>query len=643
MFNLANLTGSRQVLLNPIKSDVFIYVKYYIWISLLFFILPCCSNSTITTSSTDNNLVAHFNITKQNIIYEIFYKGDKVIGPSNLGFHLSNGKYSGGNVVIKNVERNSKNSEWRPVYGERNKYTDSYNETIITLADEESLKDELKLTFRAYKEGIAFRYTFINTDSCVNVRENTQFSFTQPAMAWVSQMAQDEIEKMPVGQISYTCERPVLIEYNPSIYLALGEAALVDFAPMKLEKCKSETNTLVASLTGNVKIEEGGDSPWRYIMVADSPAQLLENNYFLLNLNDSCKLDDISWIKPGKVIRETTLTTNGGLACVDFAEKYNLQFVEYDAGWYGFEYDENADATTVSVDPKRSKGPLNLQKVIDYGKSKGIGVILYVNKLALEKQLDEILPLYRSWGVAGIKFGFVRTGSPKWTSWLHEAVRKAAGYGLMVDIHDEYRPTGYSRTYPNLMTQEGIRGDEAKVPNEMVLNTLFTRMLAGAGDHTNCYFSKRVENNMGSHASQLAKTICIYSPWQFLFWYDRPEGSANPNIVETPELEFFSELPTVWDDTKVLEGYPGEYAIVARRKGAKWFIGALNGISPKEVNINLDFLDPGKEYSAKIYSDDKGPNTRTNVKIEKNTVTYKSKITKTVLERNGLAIIISPK
>ncbi|MBM3892327.1 MAG: alpha-glucosidase, partial [Verrucomicrobia bacterium] len=288
-------------------------------------------------------------------------------------------------------------------------------------------------------------------------------------------------------------------------------------------------------------------------MVADSPGRLLENNDLVLNLNDPCAIADTSWIKPGKVIREVTLTTIGGKACVDFAARRGLQYVEFDAGWYGHEYDDASDARAVNVDPKRSKGPLDLHEVIRYANEHGIGIILYVNRRALERQLDDILPLYRKWGVKGVKYGFVNVGSQQWTSWLHEAIRKAAQHQLMVDVHDEYRPTGYSRTYPNLMTVEGISGDETKPVNSQTLTVLFARFLAGPADNTICYYDKRVDDN-ATHAYQLAKAVCLFSPWQFLYWYDRPAGSpqkvggaggAETGIGNEPELEFYDHVPTV--------------------------------------------------------------------------------------------------
>jgi alpha-glucosidase len=257
------------------------------------------------------------------------------------------------------------------------------------------------------------------------------------------------------------------------------------------------------------------------------------------------------------------------------------------------------------------------------------------------------LPLYKSWGVKGVKYGFVQVGSQQWTAWLHEAVKKAAENQLMVDIHDEYRPTGFSRTYPNLLTQEGIRGDEESPSNEHTLITLFTRMLAGAGDNTICYFAPRVTEKMGGHVSQLAKAVMLYSPWQFLYWYDRPQNSsdvfggvpgAKGFIEKTPELEFFKQMPTVWDDTKVMEGKIGEYATVVRKSGDDWFLGSLTATQPKQLLLKPDFLDAGAVYEAVIYAHDPESTSSTKVKIEKTEVTSVSELRFDIAGNSGLAI-----
>jgi alpha-glucosidase len=391
------------------------------------------------------------------------------------------------------------------------------------------------------------------------------------------------------------------------------------------------------------------NTPWRTIMAGTSQPEILENNYLLLNLNEPNKIANTSWIKPGKVIREVTLTSDGAKACIEFASKHNLQYVEFDAGWYGPEHDPLSDASTVTIDPKRSKGPLDLPKIIDYANSKEIGIILYVNHSAMEKQLDQILPIYQEWGIKGLKYGFVNVGSRQWTGWLHEAVRKAAKYELMVDIHDEYRPTGYSRTYPNLMTQEGIRGDEESPSTEHTLTTLFTRMLAGAGDNTNCYLAPRVVEKMGGKTAQMAKAIMIYSPWQFLYWYDRPAdsphktggaGSAETLLKENPELSFYDALPTVWDDIKVIEGEIGEFATIARRSGTEWFIGSLAANNNRTIEIPLSFLDSDKKYIATVYSQNSSGLKNNKAEISEITVTAESVLSREIIRNSGIAIII---
>lgn len=621
-------------------------------------ILSLCIASTLSAQVDTQRLQSpnktyDFEIsTAGGLKYMIKYHDKPIIEASALGFDFDRGN-NHAEIKIKNVVKENVDSSWRPVYGEKEVYPDAYNEMLIELDNPNSNIPKFNVKVRAYNEGIAFRYEFSNRNKPIHIKDElTEFAIPAGSQAWASNRAQSEIVKMPIDEIKEVVERPLLIELPSNYFLAIGEAALVDYARMKFALKKGRGSMLISKLSSSVTMDGMFHTPWRFIMAAKEPGTLIEHNYLILNLNEANKIEDTSWIKPGKVIREVTLTTQGGKACVDFAAWHNMQYIEFDAGWYGPESDPASDATTVTVDPKRSKGPLDLQKVIKYAKSKDVGVLLYVNRRALESQLDEVLPLLHSWGVAGLKYGFVQVGSQEWTSWLHEAVRKAADNQLMIDIHDEYRPTGYSRTYPNLMTQEGIRGDEESPDNAMVLNTLFTRMIAGAGDHTNCYLAERVDNKMGSHASQFAKSVIIYSPWQFLYWYDRPEGSpvkkggaggAEGMIPELPELEFYDALPTVWDDTRVGEGYPGSHAVVARKSGERWFVGALNGNESRQFNIKMDFLDSEKNYLAKIFSDDTSMKTRTNVHIEEIEVTSESILTRDVKKMNGLAMIISQK
>jgi len=627
-----------------------IFIFKNIFAFLVLFIPFLGSALAETLSSPNGDVVMDFDLKDLGVYkncpaYGISWKGQPVLSESRLGFELRDGESLADQFDILGTEKASHDETWKPVYGERDSVRDNYNSLTIRLVHTRSPVYMLNLHFRCYNEGVALRYEFPGKDTRgeVNISsESTHFRFLDNHEIWCVYSAQGEYEKKKIKKMDSGVERPLTIKLDENRYAAIAEAGLVDFARMKLSRSDKDSNCVVSELSGEVSSSLPLKTPWRVVMLAESPGKLLENNDMLLNLNEPCAIEDTSWIKPGKVIREVTLTTKGGKACVDFAAEHNLQYVEFDAGWYGPEHSEKSDASSVNVDPERSPGPLDLHEVIRYAEGKGIGILLYVNHVALEKQLDELLPILRSWGVKGVKYGFVNVGTQEWTSWLHEAVRKAADHQLMVDVHDEYRPTGYSRTYPNLMTQEGIGGDETSPENSQTLILLFTRMIAGAADNTICYYSPRVDEN-ATHAYQLAKAVCLYSPWQFLYWYDRPAASPGKkggaggvqNVIgPEPELEFFDAVPTVWDDTIVIHGEIGEYAVLARRSGEQWFIGCMNSEKSRTLEVPLDFLGDGRNYMAHIYSDDETVKTRTQVRIERREVDSGT-VLKVRMEKNG--------
>ena len=607
----------------------------------------------VELTSPDGRIQVLFSLDDAVPTYTVTADGQIVVAPSRLGFLLRDAAPLDRDFRMLDVRRSAQDQTWQPVYGERSQIRDRYRQAEIELADNQPEPRRVTLRFRVYDEGVAFCYHFpeqAGLEEFVIADELTQFRFTGDHPCWPVYSAQGVYDHQSLSAVKPNCERPLVVAPRDGLYVAVGEARLVDFARMRLQPDASADCAVRAHLGSAVVVRTPMTTPWRLLLMGDSPGQLLERNYLLLNLNDPCAIADTSWIKPGKVIREVTLTTGGGKACVDFAVQCGLQYVEYDAGWYGHEYDDASDAATVSVDPARSPGPLDLHEVIRYANERGIGIILYVNRRALERQLDQILPLYQQWGVRGVKYGFVQVGSQSWTSWLHEAVRKAAEHRLMVDIHDEYRPTGYERTYPNLMTQEGIGGDETSPTNEQTLTILFTRMIAGAADNTICYYDSRVEKN-ASHAYQLAKAVCLYSPWQFVFWYDRPPGSPGSKggaggqrgtIGDEPELEFFRDVPTVWDETRVLHGAIGQYAVIARRSGRQWFVGAMNSAAARTLPIRLDFLEPDQPYTAHVYSDDPQMATRTHVRIDRLPVDSRMSLDIELAPRCGQAIRLAP-
>ncbi len=572
------------------------------------------------------------------LVWSVSYKDREILVDSRLGLELTDAPSLTEGFKIPNVAHTSHDSTWKPVYGERNEIRDHYNQMVADVQDNQSPPRKLQIIFRAYNEGAALRYSFgqqNGLDQFTIKAEHTQFRFTGNHTAWAVYSAQGIYSRTTLDGIKPNCERPLTIEIDQGCAVAVGEAALVDYARMRLKPVDGAPYAVESMLAGEVAVTAPYSTPWRVLMVADDVCQLLEGNDIIRNLNEPCAIADTSWIKPGKVIREVTLTTDGGKACVDFAVERGLQYVEYDAGWYGPENSDESDATTVTLDPGRSRGPLDLQEVIQYANANDIGILVYVNRRALERQLDEILPLYKNWGIKGVKYGFVRVGDQKWTTWLHEAIAKAAANELMVDVHDEYRPTGFSRTYPNLMTMEGIRGNECMPTAEENLVLPFTRYLCGAGDYTICWYSGRVKNTA---AHQLAAAVVYYSPWQFMFWYDRPAMYQGEEA-----LEFFRHVPTVWDDTRVVQGAIGEYATVARRSGSQWFVGTMNAVKRRKLEIPLRFLEPGRNYMARIFGDAKPDGSdRRRVIIKRVGVNSRSTITANLAHNGGQAIRIVP-
>ncbi len=584
---------------------------------------------------------------ENTLSYQLVFNNQEVIKSSRLGI-ISEVKWDS-NLTISTIENHTVDTVWNPVYGERSRIVDNYNAWNIKIAKTNS-KDTLELQFRIYNEGAAFRYSFLGNKYLSITDELTEFSMPKGTMAYFTPKAQTLHTFIPLLNWKEECERPLLMELPSGQYVCLTEARVLDYVRTKF-KLKSE-HILTTSMYGKVDEIAPYCTPWRVIMCGSKPTEILQNNDLVLNLNEPSRLNNTQWIRPGKIMRETTLTTKGAKELVDFAEKRKIQYIHFDAGWYGYEYTKESDATTVTLDPRRNPNPnaLDLQEVIRYAKDKGIGVFLYVNQRALQAQLDEILPLYKSWGISGIKFGFVQVGSQVWTKWVHEAVKKCAQYELMVDIHDEYRPTGINRTYPNLLTQEGVRGNEEfpDANNNTILP--FTRFVAGAADYTICYYKQDfdklsgIENNKPGKrlhttpSHQLALSMIYYSPLQFLYWYDKPSEYENE-----PEIKFFDDLYTTWDDTQILDGNVGEFISVARRKGDEWFVGAITNNDQRALKIEMRFLPENKKYLAEIYTDG-NPTIKTKTKVRVSTYVVHSASLLNVQLKNsgGIAIRLVP-
>ena len=600
------------------------------FIAILFWAVAIVGYAAEALQSPDGKYNFVFEQKDGRLTYRLDYAAKQVIEEGELGVNIDNHLVESAmgipvdnsnvwihGMEVTSVDRRSEDNTWKPVYGEYAQMRDHYNEMTIHLlkggkhegsgtAYDKRQQYLLDIIVRAYDEGVAIRYHFPEATNglFMHITEDlTSFRFASGAEAYHYAWAQAHANKVKLLKSEAAwkdeAERPLTLQLANGLYAAIGEAALTDFVRSKL-KLKAD-NELQMAMFDSADIITAYDMPWRFIMVGEKAIDLINNKQMVLNLNAPCQISDTSWIKPGKAFRVCRLDMKACMEGVDFCVDRGLQYIELDAGWYGPEMKMSSSALKVL-----ETRDIDMPKLCQYAKSKGIGVWVYVNQRALYQQLDQILPLYEKWGISGIKFGFVQIGSQEWTTWLHNAVKKCADHHIMVDIHDEYRPTGWSRTYPNLMTQEGVGGNEEMPDAEHNTILPFTRFLCGPADYTPCYFNNRVKN---TKAHQLAMPVVYYSPISFLYWYDLP------NVYKgEKELDFWKYCPTVWDESKALQGEIGEYIVQARRSDNDWFVGAMNGLQARDIIVNTaDFLQKGKKYRVEIYNDDPKLNTRTKV------------------------------
>lgn len=571
--------------------------------------------------------------------YEVWYNDSPFLLPSRMGFDLLGTAELKHYFKVLKTQHLEKRSQWKPCYGEKEVYPDNYNEMQIILEETLYPHRKLQIDFRAYNEGVAFRYNIPSQPGFEKVlidKELTEFTFPSHTSVWESHGHEGKYYKVYPYEVRPGCELPLTCQTRQGIYGAIMEAGNSHYPRAYVEAPYRRKNTLRISLRGEAKGTDGMVTAWRAITLSDEPGKLMEQNYLLYNLSEPCRLADTSWIKPGTAMRETTISTPECLRMIDYCASMGISYMILDWGWYGLANSHKSDPSIVNVTNPSTGQPipghpgLDLQKVIGYGNEKGVGLFLYVNRQGLERYADKIFPLYQKWGIKGIKPGFVSVGNQEWQEWIESIVAKAAKYNLLVDIHDAYRPTGFSRTYPNLLTQEGIHGNE-QVPNaDHNVMLPFTRFTSGAGDYTPGYTRKDLQTTF---AHRLALPVLYYSPAQFLFW--------NEKLTEEhkrPELEFWRNIPTTWQDTKFLSGEIGEYAVVARRSGTTWYVGGITNTNARHLEINCSFLSSGKKYKATIYTDDDIYPGK--VKIVEKRITSKTKLSFNLQGSGGFSLKI---
>ncbi|WP_309641119.1 glycoside hydrolase family 97 protein [Flavobacterium sp.] len=694
-------------------------MKKVVSIFLLFFAL--CINAQ-TVQSPSKTISLDFKLESGKPTYSVTYKSKPVILQSYLGVKLKNETDLASNFTIEGSKATPFNESWKPVLGEQSNIKNNYNELTISLTQTGTGK-KINIIFRAFDEGVAFRYDFPkqkNLNYFIISDEVSQFNLTgNHKVFWIpGDFDSNEYEynetlfsnidtkkinldngigvKSIAGQ--YTVQSPLMMKSTSNIYLNIFEAAVVNYPIMHLDADVANyklTSHLVPNAIGDkAYLHAPCVSPWRTIMVSDDARDIVSSK-MILNLNDPSKIDDTSWIKPMKYVGiwwemhvgkstwdyagsqnaqnnqtgeliasgKHGATTANTKRYIDFAAKNGFDGVLVEGwnvgweDWFGNWKEEVFDFTTPYPD-------FNLKEVNDYAKSKGIKMIMHNETSGsvanYERHLDRAFDLMQRYGYPAVKSGYVGKIIPRgefhdgqtMVNHFNYVARRAADYKLMVNSHESSRPTGYSRTYPNYIAAEAARGNEFNAwsnGNPPMHETIlpFTRLLGGPMDYTpgifeikmSLYDKTKTAQVHTTLAKQLALYITMYSPLQMAA--DLPENYEKYSDA----FQFIKDVAVDWDDSKYLEAEPGDYLTIARKaKGSEnWFVGAITDENPRNTEIKLDFLTPGKKYKAIIYQDGKTAHWKNNpisYEIKMSEVTSKSKLKLVMAAGGGTAISI---
>ena len=700
-------------------------MKHFLFSAFLFCI-GMISAQAQQLQSPDKQLVMTFSLLSDGTpSYTLSYKGKEVIKPSTLGFELKNDKKSLRNdFAIADTKTATFDESWKPVWGEVASIRNHYNELAVTLNQKETQR-KMVIRFRLFNEGLGFRYEFPlqkNLSYFVIKEEKTQFAMTGDHTAfWIpgdydtqeydyTTSKLSEIrgfsEKAKTANLSQTTFSPtgvqtsLLMKTKEGLYINLHEAALINYSCMHLNL--DDKNMIFESWLTPDQFGDKGlmqaphNTPWRTIIVSDDARNILASK-MTLNLNDPCKIEDTSWIKPMKYVGVwwemitdksswaytdelpsvqlgvtdfTKVKPNGRHGAttenvkkyIDFAAQHGFDGVLVEGwnegweDWFGHSKDYVFDFVTPYPD-------FDVKGIRDYAKSKGVKMIMHHETSGsirnYERHMDKAYQFMKDNGYDAVKSGYVGNilplGSNHYSQWTNNhyqyAVEKAAEYKIMVNAHEAVRPTGICRTYPNLIGNESARGTEyqsfgGSKSNHVTLLP-FMRLLGGPMDYTPGIFEMNISSfspTNKSHvnstlANQLALYVTLYSPLQMAA--DFPEHYNK----FADAFQFIKDVAIDWDESKYLEAEPGDYITVARKaKGTNnWFIGNVNGETPRTSKIRLDFLDKGKTYEATIYADAKDAHYKTNPQaytIRKVKVNSKSQLSQYAAPGGGYAVSI---
>jgi alpha-glucosidase len=600
-------------------------------ILLLFILAGAIANAqTIELKSPDNKIIVTVN-NSEKLTYSVSYNGRIIINPSQLGFEFKDEPALTGNFLVTDQSVSSFNETWIPVVKSKHaEIINNYNELILALIEKSDPMRKMEFSVRAYNDGAAFRYK-LSRSARVGDRQITKelstFSIPGDPKAWIveyggySSSNESEFFMHPLSYVNdkTIAGMPFLMEYGNNTWVAITEAKIDNYAAFYIgtSGISNQLTTKLVPVPGEpetgVKVRFADEvySPWRVLMIGETPGALIESE-IIQNLNDPCMIKDPSWIKPGMCAwdhwwsGEVKMEMPVIRQYIDLASSMGWPYMLVDWQWYGKFNSPEADITKWAPQ-------INMPEIIEYALSKNVKIIvwLYSSDVNRNAAYKKAFPLYEKWGVAGIKIDFMDRDDQQMVNWYQEIIKCAAENHLIVDFHGAYKPDGIIRTWPNMITREGVMGNEyykfsEKMSPEHNVKLAFTRMLAGQMDYTPGAFlnvTKGQYKNQtpavvwNTRAAELSKFVIYESPLTVVC--DHPD-----NILNQPGSDFLKIVPTTWDDIKFIGGYPEDYIAIAKRSGETWFVGVMNNSIGKSVELNLSFLPAGK-YEAESWSDTK--------------------------------------
>lgn len=628
-----------------------------------------------SVKSPGGQLSMRFEITQAGqLTYAVDLHGKPLIAASALKLDLQGQRPLGANVRLAGSQASSGEENYRLVTGKVSEVRDRYNALRLDVEETGGSARKLTIEARAFDDAVAFRYVVPEQPSLREFRlakENTEFRIAKDATTWAlilphyRSMYESEFVKMPAsgfsnqGGVASTVllGLPLLFEVPGVGWAAITEADMRDYAAMYLvnpsgswtghwfeSRLSPDPGEPEIAVTGHLPHH----SPWRIIMAADDPGRLVESNV-VTSLNPPQAIQDTSWIRAGKAAWDwwsgslnaegkRAFTTENIKYYVDFAARSGLEYMLVDAGWSA-----RGDITAMN-------GTIDVPELVRYGAAKNVKIWIWLHYAQLDRQMDEAFPLYEKWGVAGVKIDFLSRDDQQMTRFYYRTAQKAAEHHLMVDIHGSTKPTGMNRTWPNVVGYEAVLGMEqskagARDNPEHHVTLPFTRMLVGQMDYTPGAFENSTREDfvprmlnpmvMGTRAHQLAMYAVYEAAIQMVA--DHPGAYR-----DQPAFGFIRAAPATWDETKVLNGRPGEFITVARRKGNEWFLGSMTNWSARKLDVPLSFLGAG-QYRAEIYADapdaDRSPK---NVSIQRKTMDRTARLPIEMAPGGGCAVRFVP-